>query len=41
MDLSTLAPAKGSVKNNYRRGRGYGSGNGKTEQCSVFFLYGT
>lgn len=30
MDLSTLAPAKGSVKNNYRRGRGYGSGNGKT-----------
>lgn len=31
MDLSNLRPAKGSVKSdNFRRGRGHGSGNGKT-----------
>ena len=30
MDLSTLKPAEGSVKDNFRRGRGHGSGNGKT-----------
>ncbi len=30
MDLSTLSPAKGSVRTNKRRGRGYGSGNGQT-----------
>ena len=31
MDLSNLRPAEGSVKSdNYRRGRGHGSGNGKT-----------
>lgn len=30
MELSNLTPAKGSVKNKYRVGRGYGSGNGKT-----------
>lgn len=31
MDLSTLQPADGSVQNNnFRRGRGHGSGNGKT-----------
>ena len=31
MDLSTLAPAAGSVQSdNFRRGRGHGSGNGKT-----------
>ncbi|HAJ73537.1 MAG TPA: 50S ribosomal protein L15 [Lachnospiraceae bacterium] len=31
MDLSNLRPAEGSVKNgNFRRGRGHGSGNGKT-----------
>ena len=31
MDLSNLRPAEGSVKSdNFRRGRGYGSGNGKT-----------
>jgi len=31
MDLSNLTPAKGSVHNdNFRRGRGHGSGNGKT-----------
>ncbi|MDR2511227.1 MAG: 50S ribosomal protein L15, partial [Bacteroidales bacterium] len=30
MNLSTLKPAKGSVKKRYRVGRGYGSGNGKT-----------
>lgn len=31
MDLSTLSPAKGSKQsNNFRRGRGHGSGNGKT-----------
>ena len=31
MDLSNLSPAEGSVKNdNFRRGRGHGSGNGKT-----------
>ena len=31
MDLSNLTPAKGSVhNNNFRRGRGHGSGNGKT-----------
>lgn len=31
MDLSNLTPAAGSVHNkNFRRGRGHGSGNGKT-----------
>ncbi len=31
MDLSNLTPAAGSVSsNNFRRGRGHGSGNGKT-----------
>ena len=31
MDLSTLKPAEGSVtRNDFRRGRGHGSGNGKT-----------
>ena len=31
MDLSNLKPAEGSVHNdNFRRGRGHGSGNGKT-----------
>ena len=30
MDLSNLRPAKGSVKNNTRRGRGVGSGSGRT-----------
>ncbi len=31
MDLSNLRPAMGSVQNdNFRRGRGHGSGNGKT-----------
>ncbi len=31
MNLSTLRPAAGSVHNdNFRRGRGHGSGNGKT-----------
>ena len=31
MDLSNLSPAAGSVQNkNFRRGRGHGSGNGKT-----------
>lgn len=30
MDLKTIKPAKGSVKDNYRKGRGLGSGNGKT-----------
>ena len=31
MDLSNLTPAKGSTHNdNFRRGRGHGSGNGKT-----------
>ena len=30
MDLSNLRPAKGSKHNNFRRGRGHGSGNGKT-----------
>jgi len=30
MDLNNLKPAKGSVKNNYRRGRGQGSGGGGT-----------
>ena len=31
MNLSTLSPAEGSVQsNNFRRGRGHGSGNGKT-----------
>ena len=31
MDLSTLAGAEGSkTSNNFRRGRGHGSGNGKT-----------
>lgn len=30
MKLSSLKPAKGSVKSNYRRGRGQGSGGGGT-----------
>ena len=31
MDLSTLKPADGSVtRDDFRRGRGHGSGNGKT-----------
>ena len=31
MDLSNLRPAEGSVKSdNFRRGRGHGTGNGKT-----------
>ncbi|MCX7728434.1 MAG: 50S ribosomal protein L15 [Bacteroidia bacterium] len=30
MKLHTLQPAKGSVKQNYRKGRGEGSGNGDT-----------
>lgn len=30
MKLSTLKPAKGSVKSNFRRGRGQGSGGGGT-----------
>ncbi len=30
MDLSNLKPAKGSKHHNFRRGRGHGSGNGKT-----------
>ena len=31
MDLSNLSPAQGSKQsNNFRRGRGHGSGNGKT-----------
>ena len=31
MDLSNLSPAEGSVmSDNFRRGRGHGSGNGKT-----------
>lgn len=30
MDLSNLKPAKGSKHDNFRRGRGHGSGNGKT-----------
>ncbi len=30
MKLHELSPAEGSVKNAYRKGRGHGSGNGKT-----------
>lgn len=30
MKLHELSPAEGSVKSNYRKGRGPGSGNGKT-----------
>ena len=30
MDLSNLRPASGSKHNDFRRGRGHGSGNGKT-----------
>lgn len=30
MDLKTIKPAKGAVKDDYRKGRGPGSGNGKT-----------
>ena len=30
MNLHDLSPAEGSVKSNYRKGRGAGSGNGKT-----------
>ncbi|HIW80286.1 MAG TPA: 50S ribosomal protein L15 [Candidatus Acetatifactor stercoripullorum] len=30
MDLSNIRPAEGSKHNDFRRGRGHGSGNGKT-----------
>lgn len=30
MELSNLRPLAGSTKNDFRRGRGHGSGNGKT-----------
>ena len=30
MNLSELRPADGSKQNDFRRGRGHGSGNGKT-----------
>ena len=30
MDLSTLKPAEGATHNDFRRGRGHASGNGKT-----------
>ena len=30
MNLHDLSPAEGSLKSNYRKGRGHGSGNGKT-----------
>jgi large subunit ribosomal protein L15 len=30
MNLSELKPAEGSTRNSFRRGRGHGSGNGKT-----------
>lgn len=30
MELSTLRPAEGSKHNDFRKGRGHGSGNGKT-----------
>ena len=30
MNLHDLSPAEGSGKSNYRKGRGHGSGNGKT-----------
>jgi large subunit ribosomal protein L15 len=30
MKLHTLKPSEGSVKNNFRKGRGEGSGNGDT-----------
>ncbi len=30
MELSNLRPAEGSKHNNFRKGRGHGSGNGKT-----------
>ena len=30
MELSNLRPAEGSKHNSFRRGRGHGSGNGKT-----------
>ena len=30
MDLHNLKPAEGSKHDNYRRGRGHASGNGKT-----------
>lgn len=30
MELSNLHPAEGSKHNDFRKGRGHGSGNGKT-----------
>ncbi|MCL2050300.1 MAG: 50S ribosomal protein L15 [Lachnospiraceae bacterium] len=30
LNLSSLKPAKGAKKNSFRKGRGHGSGNGKT-----------
>ena len=36
MDLSNLRPADGSKQSdNFRRGRGHGSGNGKTDRKST------
>ena len=41
MDLSNLRPADGSKQSdNFRRGRGHGSGNGKTAE-STFRRYKT
>ena len=39
MDLSNLQPAEGSRQNdNFRRGRGHGSGNGKTAGLSLIHI---
>ena len=37
MELSNLQPAAGSKhSDNFRRGRGHGSGNGKTAGCLLY-----
>ena len=37
MKLNSLTPAEGSVKNNFRRGRGQGSGGGASDNAGRRF----
>ena len=39
MNLSTLQPAMGSKTDSFRKGRGHGSGNGKTAAYRSFRYY--
>ena len=38
MELYNLSPAAGSTKEAFRKGRGHGSGNGKTDSVNTIFL---